>query len=98
MSSVVAAIIADILGWSLALACLAIAVINVYTVTRDRRSPYAPSWIVQAVAALYACILFAQAAANHDRLSMLDGRLAVLVILLASIADRIVHARQCNGQ
>ena len=96
MTGSLAATIGDVLAWAMALACAALVVINAYTIARDRHGLYTAASLTQAVAALYSGAAFAMAAVQHDRVGIIDGRLAVLVIVLASIADRIVHARSCR--
>lgn len=83
-------LIGDAIAWAMAAACLALVAINAYAILRDRRSPYTAASLTQAVAALYAGAAFAIAALEHERVGIIDGRTAILVVILASIADRIV--------
>lgn len=89
-------LIGDALAWAMAASCLCLVAINAYAILRDRRSPYAASRTTQGMAALYAGVAFAIAALEHERVGVIDGRTAILVVILASIADRIVHARMCK--
>jgi len=86
-------LVADVLAMVLAIACLAFIVVNVRAIRKNPKSPFRFFWMVQCIPLGYGTCEFANAAMTHESIGKIDGRAAVLMIIVIALAERIVLVR-----
>ena len=86
-------LVADVLAMVLAIACLAFMVVNVRAIRKNPKSPFRYFWMVQCIPLGYGTCEFASAALKHESIGKIDGRAAVLMIIVIALAERIVLVR-----
>lgn len=86
-------LVADVLALVLAIACLAFMVVNVRAIRKNPKSPFRYFWMVQLIPLGYGVVEFANAATTHESIGKIDGRAAVLMIIMIALAERIAFVR-----
>jgi hypothetical protein len=86
-------LVADVLAMVLAITCLAFMVVNVRAIRKNPKSPFRFFWMVQCIPLGYGTREFANAAMTHESIGKIDGRAAVLMIIVIALAERIVLVR-----
>lgn len=86
-------LVADMLAMVLAIACLAFMVMNVRAIRKNPKSPFRFFWMVQCIPLGYGTCEFANAAMTHESIGKIDGRTAVLMIIVIALVERIVLVR-----
>lgn len=86
-------LVADVLAWVLALACLAFMYINIRAILINPESPFRFFWMMQCIPLGYGTCEFANAAVTHESIGKIDGRAAVLMIIVIALAERIALVR-----
>lgn len=86
-------LVADVLAMVLALACLAFMAVNVRAIRKNPKSPFRYFWMVQCLPLGYGTCEFANAALTHESIGKIDGRAAVLMIIVIALAERIAFMR-----
>jgi|MTBAKSStandDraft_1061840.scaffolds.fasta_scaffold01338_23 hypothetical protein len=90
-------LVADVLAMVLAIACLAFMVVNVKAIRKNPKSPFRFFWMVQCIPLGYGTCEFANAALTHESIGKIDGRAAVLMIIVIALAERIALVRSRNS-
>lgn len=90
-------LVADVLAMVLAIACLAFMVVNVRAIRKNLKSPFRFFWMVQCIPLGYGACEFANAAMTHESIGKIDGRAAVLMIIVIALAERIALVRSRNN-
>lgn len=90
--------VADLLAWCLVVVSLAFIAMNIRAFMRSPKSVYRAYWIVQCLPLAYLTWAYLEAALRHDRIGVIDGRCAVLLILAVGLMERITHVRRNNGR
>jgi hypothetical protein len=86
-------LVADVLAMVLAIACLAFMVVNVRAIRKNPKSPFRFFWMVQCIPLGYSTCEFVNAALTHESIGKIDGRAAVLMIIVIALAERIALVR-----
>ncbi|MGI6260014.1 MAG: hypothetical protein ACOYKC_09180 [Anaerolineaceae bacterium] len=86
--------IADLLAWSLVVISIAFTTMNIRAFRRNPKSEFRAYWIVQCFPLAYLTWAYLDAALAHDRIGVIDGRSAVLLILAVGLMERITHIRR----
>jgi hypothetical protein len=86
-------LVADVLAMVLAITCLAFMVVNVRAIRKNPKSPFRFFWMVQCIPLGYGTREFANAAMTHESIGKIDGRAAVLMIIVIALVERIVLVR-----
>lgn len=86
-------LVADVLAWVLAIVCLTFMVMNVRAIRKNPKSPFRFFWMVQLIPLGYGVVEFANAATTHESIGKIDGRAAVLMIIMIALAERIALVR-----
>ncbi len=87
---------ADALALMLTLACLVFLGVNVKAIRKNPKSPFRFFWMVQCIPLSYCVYEFAAAALKHESIGKIDGRAAVLMIIVIALAERIALVRSHN--
>lgn len=90
-------LVADVLAMVLAIACLAFMVVNVRAIRKNPKSSFRFFWMVQCIPLGYGACEFANAAMTHESIGKVDGRAAVLMIIVIALAERIALVRSRNN-
>ena len=77
-------LVADELAMVLAITCLAFMVVNVRAIRKNPKSPFRFFWMVQCIPLGYGACEFANAAMTHESIGKVDGRAAVLMIIVSA--------------
>ena len=77
-------LVADVLAMVLAITCLAFMVVNVRAIRKNPKSPFRFFWMVQCIPLGYGTCEFANAAMTHESIGKVDGRAAVLMIIVSA--------------
>lgn len=86
--------VADLLAWSLVIICIAFITMNIRAFRRNPKSEFRAYWIVQCLPLAYLTWAYLEAALSHDRVGVIDGRCAMLLILAVGLMERITHVRR----
>lgn len=86
-------IFADVLAWILVGVCGAFIAMNVGAILKNWKSEFKIFWMVQCLPLVYLALEYATAAIRHESIGMIDGRSAMLLVLVVGLMERIVHVR-----